>query len=110
MKPWRNPMSNKTSVATATVATVNANLFYNLNLEGSWEPSVIDLTQTNVRHATGRSIVRLTTHTTQQRQNDTAQCTDCIMDRILKKVELRKFITTALKSILKLVKFGHEMF
>ena len=30
--------------------------------------------------------------------------TDCIMDRILKKVEVGKFITTALKSILKLVK------
>ena len=30
--------------------------------------------------------------------------TDCIMDRILKKVEMGKFITTALKSILKLVK------
>ena len=29
--------------------------------------------------------------------------TDCIMDRILKKVEMGKFITTALKSILKLV-------
>ena len=32
------------------------------------------------------------------------QRTDCIMDRILKKVEVGKFITTALKSILKLVK------
>ena len=30
--------------------------------------------------------------------------TDCIMDKILKKVEMGKFITTALKSILKLVK------
>ena len=30
--------------------------------------------------------------------------TDCIMDKILKKVEIQKFITTALKSILKLVK------
>ena len=32
------------------------------------------------------------------------QWTDCIMDTILKKVEVGKFITTALKSILKLVK------
>ena len=32
------------------------------------------------------------------------QSTDCIMDKILKKVGLEKFITTALKSILKLVK------
>ena len=32
------------------------------------------------------------------------QSTDCIMDRILKKVEVGKFISTALKSILKLVK------
>ena len=32
------------------------------------------------------------------------QWTDCIMDRTLKKVEVGKFITTALKSILKLVK------
>ena len=30
--------------------------------------------------------------------------TDCIMGKILKKVEMGKFITTALKSILKLVK------
>ena len=30
--------------------------------------------------------------------------TDCIVDKILKKVEIGKFITTALKSILKLVK------
>ena len=30
--------------------------------------------------------------------------TDCIMDRILKKVEVGKFVTTALKGILKLVK------
>ena len=30
--------------------------------------------------------------------------TDCIMGKILKKVEIGKFITTALKSILKLVK------
>ena len=30
--------------------------------------------------------------------------TDCIMGKILKKIELGKFITTALKSILKLVK------
>ena len=33
----------------------------------------------------------------------TFEWTDCIMDRILKKVEVGKFITTALKSILKLV-------
>ena len=33
-----------------------------------------------------------------------AQWTDCIVDKILKKVEIGKFITTALKSILKLVK------
>ena len=33
-----------------------------------------------------------------------AEWTDCITDRILKKVEVGKFITTALKSILKLVK------
>ena len=33
-----------------------------------------------------------------------SEWTDCIMDRILKKVEVGKFITTALKSILKLVK------
>ena len=32
------------------------------------------------------------------------QWTDCIMNRILKKVEVGKLITTALKSILKLVK------
>ena len=32
------------------------------------------------------------------------QWTDCIMDKIVKKVEIEKFITTALKSILKLVK------
>ena len=32
------------------------------------------------------------------------QWTDCIMDRILKKVEVGKFITTALKRSLKLVK------
>ena len=50
-------MSNKMSVATATVATVHAYLFYiryshiNLSLEGSWGASVIDLTQTNVRYA-----------------------------------------------------------
>ena len=30
--------------------------------------------------------------------------TDCIVDKILKKVEIGEFITTALKSILKLVK------
>ena len=30
--------------------------------------------------------------------------TDCIVDKILKKVEIGKFITTALKSIQKLVK------
>ena len=33
-----------------------------------------------------------------------SQWTDCIVDKILKKVEIRKFITTALKSIIKLVK------
>ena len=32
------------------------------------------------------------------------QLTDCIVGKILKKVEIGKFITTALKSILKLVK------
>ena len=32
------------------------------------------------------------------------QWTDCIMGKILKKVEIGKFITTALQSILKLVK------
>ena len=32
------------------------------------------------------------------------QWTDSIMDKILKKVEIEKFITTALKNILKLVK------
>ena len=32
------------------------------------------------------------------------QWTDCIMGKILKKVEIGKFITTALKNILKLVK------
>ena len=32
------------------------------------------------------------------------QWTDCIMGKIFKKVEIGKFITTALKSILKLVK------
>ena len=36
--------------------------------------------------------------------NYQVEWTNCIMDRILKKVELGKFITTALKSILKLVK------
>lgn len=75
MKPWRNPLSNKMSVATATVATVKAYLFYirynriNLNLEGSWGPVVIDLIQPNVRYDTAWSIVRLKTHTTQQRHN-----------------------------------------
>ena len=33
-----------------------------------------------------------------------AEWADCIMGKILKKVEIGKFITTALKSILKLVK------
>ena len=36
--------------------------------------------------------------------NRNAEWTDCIVDKILKKVEIGKFITTALKSILKLVK------
>lgn len=79
------------SVATATVATVKAYLFYirynriNLNLEGSWGPVVIDLIQPNVRYDTAWSIVRLKTHTTQQRHNtawnnttrhDTTPCHD----------------------------------
>ena len=37
-------------------------------------------------------------------ENTSLQWTDCIMGKILKKVEIGKFITTALKSILKLVK------
>ena len=39
-----------------------------------------------------------------QLRMQSSEWTDCIMDRILKKVEVGKFITTALKSILKLVK------
>ena len=38
------------------------------------------------------------------RHSENTEWTDCIMGKILKKVEIGKFITTALKSILKLVK------
>ena len=43
--------------------------------------------------------------TSEEQDKTKMEWIDCIMDRILKEVEVGKFITTAFKSILKLVKW-----